>query len=88
MYMIVETTIVQGFPTFLMLHPLETVPRGVATPGYKITSLLLHNCHFASAMNDNVNIRYATSPKGHGPQLGNHCHVTFLVTFVHGIQLS
>ena len=42
-----------------MLQPFDAVPHVVVTPNYKIISLLLHNCDFATAINCNVNIRYA-----------------------------
>lgn len=68
----------QGFSTFLMLQPSNTVSHVVVTTDYKFISLLLHNCNFASVMNHNVNIWYAgyliSDPQsGHSPQIESCC---------------
>ena len=46
-------------PAFPMPRPFNTAPHVVGTPNHKITSLLLHNCKFASGLNHDVNIWYA-----------------------------
>jgi hypothetical protein len=47
-----------GYPwpnaTFQMLWPFNTVPHVAVTPSHKIISLLLHNCEFATVMNNDV----------------------------------
>ena len=42
--------------SFLVLWPFNTVPHVVVTPTIKLFSLLLHNCNFATVMNNNANI--------------------------------
>lgn len=53
-------TLYQWFSTFL-LRPFNEVPQVVviSPPNHKIILMLLHNCHFATAMNCIVNIWYA-----------------------------
>lgn len=63
----------QWLSTFLMLPPFNTIPRAVVTLLHKIISQLTHNCDLATAMHWNVNIWYATSNRGHNPQVGSHC---------------
>ena len=46
----------QWLSTFLMLQPLNTVPHVVLTPTIRLFLLLLHNCNFATAIDQNVNI--------------------------------
>lgn len=46
----------QWFLTFLVLRPFNTAPDIVVTPIVKVFSLLLHNSHFATDVNRNVNI--------------------------------
>ena len=46
----------QWFSAFPTLRPFNTVPNVVVTPSVELFLLLLHNCHFATAVNHNVNI--------------------------------
>ena len=46
----------QGFSTFLMLQPFNTVPHAVVTPTIKLFLLLLLTYNFAAVMNCKVNI--------------------------------
>jgi hypothetical protein len=54
---IITYTLILGqcVSTSLMLWSFHTVPH-VLTPNHKIIFLLLHNSHFATVMNHNVNI--------------------------------
>lgn len=70
----------QCFSSFLMRRPFNTFPHVVGTPTIQLFLLLLHNCHFANVMKNNVNIWYATPkkwsvkpPRGCNPHVGNHC---------------
>ena len=46
----------QCFSAFVTLRPFNTIPHVVVTPNHKITSLLLHNYHFATGMYCDVKI--------------------------------
>lgn len=48
----------QQFSTFLMLQPLNSVPRVVVTLTIKLFLLLLHHCNCAAVMNSNGNVWY------------------------------
>lgn len=56
----------QRFPSFLMLQPFlmrNTVSHVVMTPNNNITSLLLHNCSFATVMNHTVHVCLPGGPQ-------------------------
>lgn len=57
-------SITQWVSTFLMLQPLNQFLMLGWPPKHNIILLLLHDCNFATDMNHNVNIWYATPVKG------------------------
>lgn len=49
-------TLGQWFSTPLMLVPFNTGPHVVVIPNHKVISLLLHNCNFATVMNQDIDL--------------------------------